>query len=141
MNKYEAEKIVNGYGAAIGKGTEEGRVRRKSNLPCSKAQIKQAYFVYIGAIIEETKTLPKDLGEKLVVTYSMMNGFIDDEQADEMIEVIRLMKAKKLKDNNPSDKKKIDLLTAYSLTSIGDGELIDEINEYIGECYKKAGIE
>lgn len=133
MNKYQAEKIVNSYGAAIARGTDGGIVRRKSLLPCSKARIKQAYFVYIAAIIKEFGGLPKDMGENLVLTYSMLNGFIDDQKADEIIKIERLIKEKKLDSNDPKDKEKMDRYFSYAMRAISDGELFDEINEYIGE--------
>ena len=140
MNKYQAEKIVNAYGGVIAKGTAGGIVRRKSLLPCSKARIKQAYFIYIEAIIKELGGLPEDMGEKMVLTYSMLNGFADDEEADEIIKIAKLIKDNKIDTKNPSDKKKFNKYSKYAMKSIRDGELFDEINEYIEECYKKNNL-
>lgn len=133
MNKYQAEKIVNSYGAAIARGTDGGIVRRKSLLSCSKAQIKQAYFVYITAIIKEFGGLPKEMGENLVICYSMLNAFIDDTEADKIIKIGKLIKEKKLNNSNSKDKEKIDRYFAYATKALRDGELFDEINEYIAE--------
>src|SRR3990167_2945996 len=102
MDKYEAEKIVNAYGAAIGKGTEQGTaVRLAQNLPCSKAKIKQAFFTYIDTIIKEFHTLETDIGNKLVTTYSLMNSFVKDEEAKELVKLGKKMK--KLKNGSKSE--------------------------------------
>ncbi len=137
MDKYEAEKIVNKYGEAIVKGTT-GFVRRKRFLPCSKAKIKQAFFVYLEAIISETNNLPKEMGNNLVSTYGLLNSFIDDEEADELIEIGKMVQEHRYR--FPEDQEKIDKYFKYGEKSIHDGELFDEINEYIGECYKKYNI-
>lgn len=141
MNKYQAEKIVNSYIAAIAKRTDGGVLRKKSLLPCSKAQIKQAYFIYIAAIIKEFGSLPGDIGENLVLTYSKLNAFVDDKEADELNRSGRLIKDKKIDNKNPKNKEKINRYFNHALRSIRDGELFDEINEYIDECYKSAGLE
>jgi len=140
MTGEEAEKIVQDYGGAIAKGTDGNVVRRKIWLPYSKATIKQAYFEYISAIILELHGLPKDIGTKLVLTYSMLNTFIDDESADELIAIEKLMDNVELFKQNPQYKELSKKYFDYVTETMHDGQLYDEINEYIGECYNKHGI-
>lgn len=140
MNGQEAELIVNDYGGAIARGD----IRRLSWLPCSKAQIKKAYFAYIEAIIKKTGTLPKEVGDNLVTTYSMMDMFIDDEKADKLEDIKAKIDANELDSKNASDKKLLMEYYAY-LTGeqnddgtfsggMMDRDLFDEINNYIGKC-------
>lgn len=140
MTPQEAEKIVQDYGGAIAKGTDGKVVRRKSWLPYSKATIKQAYFAYIPAIILQLKTLPKDIGNNLVMTYSMMNTFIDEQLANELIGIENLMADTETFKQNPENKILSKKYFDYVTTTMHDENLYDEINEYIGECYKKLGI-
>ena len=140
MDKFKAEKIINQYGAAIARGSEAGNLRKKSLLPCTKAKIKLAYFIYIDALIKEFGPLQEKIGENLVMTYSMLNAFIDDIEIEKQIIIYKEIKEKKLVNNKFEDKEKIDKYFAFSLKAMRDGELFDEINEYIGECYKKARI-
>ena len=76
------------------------------------------------------------MGNNLVVTYSMLNSFINDEEAVELMKVIKLVKEKKLNDEDPKDKEKMDRFFNYA-TKLHDGDLLDEINEYIGEVLAK----
>ena len=140
MSPLEAEKIVQEYGAAIARGTDGKVVRRKSFLPYSTATIKNAYFIYIPAIIAKLKGLPKEVGNNLVMTYSTMNAFIDDELADELIEIEKLMSDVEKFKQNPDYKTLSDKYFGYVTKAMHDGKLFDEINEYIGECYGKYGI-
>lgn len=143
MNKYEAEKIVNAYGGAISKGA----IKRKKWLPCSKAKIKQAYFIYIDAIIQDFGALPQETGEQLVMCFSMLNMFVDDDKADHLDSIKTKIDAKSLSMDNAKDKKKWHEYVEYQSgverkdgTFTGgmmDGDLYDEINEFIGECYEK----
>jgi len=139
MNKYEAEKIINNYGAAISKGTDGDIVRRISWLPCSKARIKQAYFVYIEALITEHGGLPEKIGTSLTITYSMLNSFLDEETADELIKIEKLIKEDILDENKPKDKEIIDKYINCALKQIRDDNLFDEINEFIADRHKAHG--
>jgi len=140
MTSQEAEKIVQEYAAAIAKGTDGNVVRRKTWLPYSKATIKQAYFENISAVISDLHRLPKDIGNKLVLTYSMMNTFVDDEQAEELIAIEKLMDNEELFKKTPQFKELSKKYFDYISQTMHDGNLYDEINEYIGECYTKYGI-
>lgn len=143
MNKYEAEKIINAYGGAVAKGV----VKRISWLPCSKAKIKQAYFIYIDAIINDYGNLPDDKGQPLVLCYSMLKMFVDDDEADRLDAIKARIDAKTLDWEKPEDKTIGSEYFSYSSgvkqkdgTYIGgmmDGDLYNEINEFIGECLEK----
>ena len=134
--------LVNAYGGALAKGTVQGTaIRLSRNLPSSKARIKQAYFTYIEAIISDMGKLRKDLGNHLVTTYANLNSFIDDEEANELIEISIGMKSGKYDNGRPEDKKKIGKYMTFAVSNPFNGELYDEINEFIGECYKKYGVQ
>jgi hypothetical protein len=139
MDKFEAEKVVQDYGGAIGRGTDGRVVRRASWLPYSKGKIKQAYYIYLEALINDTGSLPADIGNNLVTTYSLMNMFVDDEKADRLLKIERAFDAKKPDVSKPEEKLSFQEYADYCQKMM-DGELFDEINNFIGECYKKAGI-
>ncbi len=138
MNKFQAEKIINGYGGAIA-GSEKV-FKKQSTLPCSKAKIRYAFYVYIAAIIDQTGYLPKDIGENLVATYCMLDAFIPDEDAERLNKIPEKIKDRQLKAENPEDKKQIDEYFSLVANALRNGNYFDEINEYIGECYKEKGI-
>jgi hypothetical protein len=131
MNKFEAEKIVKEYGGCIAMGA----VKRASWLPYSKAKIKQAYFDLIEAIFKDFGQLSEDMGNKLVLTYSMLNHFVPDNVADELDEVWEKMHDHKIENNNEADGELVKKWLVYAQT-MRDGELHDEINDFIGDCQK-----
>jgi hypothetical protein len=138
MDKYQAEKIVEKYGGAIA-DSEIGIARRKSQLPCCKAKIRLAFYVYISSYIKEFGRLPKDLGEKLVVTYSMLDAFIEDDRADYVNKIGQMIKNKTLDKDDPNDIGKINDYFNFA-HNLHNRNYVDEINEYISECYKEKGL-
>lgn len=138
MNKYEAEKIINKYGAAIGR--DENAFKKQSTLPCSKEKIRDAFYVYIPAVIEDLGNLPKHIGENLVMTYSMMDIFVSDEEADRLNKIYEKIENKELNIDNTEDKKQIEELFAIFIPASRNGTYFDEINDLIEECHKDRGI-
>jgi len=133
MNKFEAEKIVNAYGGVI--ANTRGPFRKISGLPHPKAIIKQAYFVYIEAIIKDCRTLPKGMGEALVATYSMLDGFLDDEEVKNLNELGGLIREKS-KSIDISEQR-INEYCDKTIRALNSPQLLDEINDFIGACYDK----
>jgi len=138
MDKHQAEKIINLYGAAI--ANNKNPLKKRSALPCSTAKIRYAFYVYIHQLIKQFGHLPKDIGENLVSTYSMLDAFIEDAAADRLNNVAELIKHKQLSAENSEDKKKIDEYFSLVLNAIRNSNYFDEINDYIGECYRELGI-
>jgi hypothetical protein len=138
MNKYEAEKIINKYGATI--ANTKNVFKKQSTLPCSKARIRYAFYVYISAIIDELGYFPKDMGENLVATYTMLDSFVIDEEADRLNQLLKMIKNKQLNAENSEDKKKIEGCLSLATNALRNGNYFDEINEYIDECYKEKGL-
>lgn len=136
MNKFEAEKVVNAYGAAIARGTDGKLIRRAVWLPFSKAKIKQAYFIYIDAMIKDFGILPEKIGGPLVQTYSMMKLFVDEDEAKELLDIEKRFYSEKLDASKPEHKKLLNRYASYSQKMM-DGELYDEIKEFISECLEK----
>lgn len=130
----EAEKILNTYGGILADGLEKGTALRKSSLPYSVAKIKQAYFTYIEGLIKKDGKLPKDFEYILVSTYERLNAFIDDQEADEINNIEKLIKSI---DAIKVDTSKIEKYFDYIAKKMNDGYLFDEINEFIAECYKQ----
>lgn len=130
MDKFEAERLVKAYGGAI--ANSPGPFRNISSLPCPKAMLKHAFFVYIETIIKEYGGLSDEVGQPLVATYCMLSGFVSDEEVIELNKV----KDKIMSKSNDYRKKYTNKL----VNAIRDAELFDEINEFIGECYKKYGV-
>ena len=132
MTPDEALDIIGEYGGAIAKGD----IRRLSYLPCSKARIKQAYFVYLPALDEAEGGFHQEPVENLVQCYGMLNQFVDDEQADRLETIKTKMDNNKLDYDKDSDKELAKEYFAYMQT-MRDGTLIDEINEYIQEIQER----
>lgn len=133
MDKIQAEKIVNKYGAAI--ANDKNFFKKKSSLPCSKAKIRYAFYVHIKSIVEEAGALPKNLGSTLVNTYSMLDAFMDDEEANRLNS--RYDALKKLDLKEPDEKREFEDIGSRIFKAIRNGDYFDEINEYIGECYEE----
>jgi hypothetical protein len=138
MNKYQAEKIINAYGGAI--ANNKNVFKKQSILPCSKAKIRYAFYVYIQAIIDQLGHLPKDIGENLVSTYCMLDAFVPDEDADRLNKISEKIKSRELIAENPEDKKQIEEYFSLATNALRNGYYFDEINNYIGEYYKEKGI-
>jgi hypothetical protein len=128
MTLDEAQKIIQDYGGAVAKSD----IKRSSNLPCSKARIKYAYFTYLPALYEQDGGFYGDLVENLVQVYAMLNSFIDDGRADSLEQIKVKAEEKKLDFDKPKDKELIEEYLAYMQT-LRDGGLIDEISEYMQE--------
>lgn len=135
MKKYEAEKIINRYGGAIAQN--KSPFKKKSTLPCSKAKIRQAFFVYIPAILDDMGQLPANTGEPLVATYSMLDAFVEDKEAERLNQIPSLLEKHKLDPKKAEDKKEIDEYFSRVTNALRNGEYFDEINDFIEECYRE----
>lgn len=93
MNKFEAEKIVNDYGKAI--ASETTSARSLSLLNCDKSVIKYAFFTYIEAMISG-KIFTDEILDKLIVVYSYIDCFIEDDRASLINEIIKRVKNKQI---------------------------------------------
>jgi len=72
-----------------------------------------------------------------VTSYSLLNSFVDDEQAQKYAEIYQEWQSKKLSPNkNKKDDRLIKQYLYYTSTLKGD-DLYDEINEYIEELLEK----
>lgn len=138
MDKYQAEKIINRYGAAI--EADENVFKKRSTLPCSRARIRYAFYFYIPAIIQEFGHLPKGMGESLAGSYGLLDAFIADDDAYRLNKIGELIRNKQLSAVHPEDKQKIDEFFTRQQTAWFNFAYRDEINEYIAECYKEMGV-
>jgi hypothetical protein len=138
MTPEQAEKIVQQFGLVIAEGKP---VKRLSDLPCSKAKLKRAFFTYLPAVYETQGNFPKQETESLVIVYAMLNGFVDDEEADKLEAIKAKMDSGKLDYDKKADKTLVSQFLAYQASAMQDSELFDEINKYIQEImdYPKQG--
>jgi hypothetical protein len=146
MDFKEAEKILNKYGDVIAQ--DKNHFKKESTLPCSKAKIRQAFFVYIPAILDEMGYLPSNIGGSIVTTYSMLDAFVKDEEAEKLNRIPLLLKENKLDYgknkldyDKPEDKQKIDDYFSRLTKALCNREYFNEINSFITECYKERGID
>lgn len=135
MNIEKAEKIIHEYGAAI--ASTDNAFKKISTLPCSKAMIRYAYCVYIPAIIERVGSLPEEIGENLVSTYCMLDVFVPDDEAERLNSTFLKIKSQELDAANIQDKVKIDEYFSRFSSALRNSTYFDEINAYIGECYRE----
>jgi hypothetical protein len=80
----EAQKIVNQYGAIYADPTEGDvkLVHPITDLPCSPAKVKLAFFTFTEYLIENNQ-LSKEQAEALISTYASINTAFR-EQAEEI---------------------------------------------------------
>ena len=135
MNRREAEDIVFEYGRAV--SNISSVFKPQSSLPCSKARIRNAYFVFIQALIEEMGTLSKKTGEQLVLTYCMMDAFVPDDRAEQLNSIAGKIKCGELIAARPEEKCQIDEYMSLVVSALRNARDHDEINEFIAECYKE----
>jgi hypothetical protein len=102
MTPFEAEQIVNKYGAALSKGKDDEIARPISLLPCSKSRIRYAYYVYISELIMH-KFINSDKKSKLIVTYSTLEHFIPDEEAEKINIIQKKILMKQDRSNEESE--------------------------------------
>ncbi len=136
MNPQEAEKILNEYGSAISDNPKP--FHHKSLLPCSKARIRMAYFIYIPEILNQIETnqnIPEII-ENLLRTYSMLDGFIEDTEADRLNLIGELGKQGKLDSAKSEDKAKQDEWISKVSKSIHNQNYFEELNDFVAECIK-----
>ena len=136
MDKYQAEKIVRDYGGAIANDTNV--FKKQSSLPCSKAKIRYAFYVYLSAIIDQLKYLPKDIGESLVATYCMLDAFVPDEDAIRLNRVNEMIRSKQI--DSEKSKEQIEQYISLVPNALRNNNYSNEINDYIRELYKEKGI-
>jgi hypothetical protein len=131
MTPDEALDIIGQYGGVIGKSI----INRKSELPCTKAKIKQAYFTYLPELYKQDGGFYQKIVDPLVACYGMLNSFMDDDEADEIETIKKQADAKQLDYDTEQGKEQADKYINYERSKY-DGNLLDEINEYIGEIQR-----
>ena len=134
MDKYQAEKIVKEYGGAI--ANDKNVFKKSSTLPCSKAKIRYAFYVFINAVVKEQEHIQEDIGQNLVATYSMLDSFVSDENADRLNGIPDILKDKQFDREKLENKKQIEEYFLLVPNALRNGNYFNEINEYIEECYK-----
>ncbi|MFA5035447.1 MAG: hypothetical protein WC500_06690 [Candidatus Margulisiibacteriota bacterium] len=133
MTKEQAEKIINLYGGAIAQN--ENAFKCLSTLPCSKGKIRYAYFKFISCYIDDYGSMPEDITENLVTTYSLLDAFVPDEEAKQLNQRQGLIKNHKLDKTNPEDKKLIDEYFFLVTNALANMKYREELHEFIGNCY------
>ncbi len=132
MTKKEAEQIINQYSAVFNRGPS---IRRPASwLPCSKARVKYAFFVWVETLIEQ-RALTQDLGEKIVISYGLLSTFVDDGEAEEVNELSKLSQRNELDWTSEEA-----TLLKNALVVGATGSLSDEINDFIAECYDRRRV-
>lgn len=130
----EAEKILNLYAGIIVNGLKTGIAFKKSLLPHSVARIKQAYFTYVDYVIKTEGKLSEADEIMFTDSYSRLDFFIEDEEADEINELFLLHKNNHERIEIGKSKKFRDFIkNRYTKNSL------NEIKEFIIDCYKKYG--
>ena len=93
MNKFEAEQIVNDYGVAL--AAETTPARSISLLKNQKIIIKYAFFTYIETIFSEGLQT-NEIINNLIVSYSFIDCFLNDEEARIINEISEKIKNKQI---------------------------------------------
>jgi hypothetical protein len=127
MTPFEAEQIVNKYGAALSKGKDGEIARPISLLPCSKSRIRYAYYVYLSEL--NKSCINKNLLDKYLITYSALYSFISDEEA-----VIVNKTLYKIINNQTLTEEEDELYIGFKNMMYSSGNDLDDINNFMKEC-------
>jgi hypothetical protein len=130
MSPQQAESIVNSYGAALARGTNDGIARKLSWLPYSVCKIRLAFYVYLDELITR-RALTQTLGEQLKNTYQGLNHFIADDDADVINDLHRQLGSGGSRALSESQQE----LYQQFLQRISRMDEMLEINSYINECF------
>lgn len=131
MSPHEAEKIINAYGAALAAGSKY-IARKKSLLPCSKAKIRLAFYIYLKYLVQN-KLLTQQSKNHFVTAYCSLNSFIEDDDAETINEIG--IKIANNEDNAINEREKEKYFQFIDIAiNVGLTKEINEINEYIAEC-------
>lgn len=123
----EAQTLVKKYGDLI--VNREGLAGRKSDLPCSIDNLKQAFFIVVDVLIKGG-VWTDGVRNEVISTYSMMNVFVDDQEAEEINFISKNLK----KEDSTTEMKWKWLQFSKKLY---DENLRREISDYIDGYEKK----
>lgn len=133
LNKYNAEKIVNDYGEVL--SLENKIARRISLLKNDKEVIRKAMFLYLDSIFAEDLQTDNIINA-LVTSYSFIDTFIEDSQADLINKI-----SSEIKNNQIDiyDEKNKDLKIIYDnyMKNFTSGNSHKEIITYIEQLKSK----
>lgn len=131
MTPFDAEKIIIAYSAALARGADGGIARKLSWLPCSVCRIRHAFYVYLKELIVR-KQLLQEVGDQLKGSYTSLNQFIADEDAD----TINIIHSKiKFSAGSVSEDER-QLYFQFTEHAYRSDEQF-EINSYINECFSR----
>lgn len=130
MTIQTAEHIISSYGKVLAKAIPPHLFMPRSVLPCSVAKIKFAIYRYVTELIRINK-LNKTNIEMLVVAYSHLSFFVDDERMAEMLNKITEQKDTPTHEHYKKLRENKDLIHVLAMQK---EMLCKEIQEYIQEC-------
>ena len=131
MTPQEAEKIVKAFCASV--EVNDGRLAmRASLLPCSKARIRYAYFVWLETLTKE-HLLTEEIRVAFTRTYPILDHVLEDKQAIEINAISEMSSQKEISRDNPEHKVHFDKLSDFILRSYTESSFI-EILDYVDEC-------
>ena len=116
MTLEEAQEIVSKYGAALASGKDGEFARDKGLLPASRDRIVKAFKLVCAFHIKQTG-LSQELGEALINSLVSINLFADKVTYKQV-------------NSNPTQG------IQFMVENGRDGELFDEINQFIGKVYE-----
>lgn len=130
MTIQTAEKIINNFGKVLSHSVHPYLFQPKSNLPCSVARIKFAIYRYVIELIRLEK-LNKETAEMLIVGYSSLSYFLEDQETADQMNRISELKDDPHPDKQLQIKRQKELIHALALQK---DFLNAEIQEFIREC-------
>lgn len=95
MTIYDAEKIVNKYGAALTVKPEVGLFRKLSLLPTSKENVIKAFKLQIAFLIEY-KSWNDETKDTLITPLFFLAHFREDKEVERFIKTDKLIREKKI---------------------------------------------
>lgn len=127
MNKFEAEEIIRNYGGAL--ASETTLARSLSLLKDNKTIIKYAFYTYIDAIFSEGLQT-NEIINNLIVSYSSIDCFLDDEESKIVNDISNKIKNKEI-DLSSNELQKEKTIFSKFMTIFTSNKAQKEIEEVI----------
>ena len=135
MELIQAQKIINRYSRLLANVNEKQLFMSRTELPCSDAMIKYAFYTYVDELVRMHK-MNFATAESLIVAYAHLSFFVDGKQ----VETLNRIANREF--NTRRDEETLALLennrNTLKLLSDKKEQMIQELSEYISDCIRVA---
>jgi hypothetical protein len=133
MELIQAQKIIHEYSKPLEKVNPANIFMSKTELPCSDAMIKYAFYTYVDELVRMHK-MNGPTAKSLIVAYAHLSFFVEKDQ----VAALNKIASREYEDCDDADA--LDLLeknkTTINLLSLKKENMVKELTEYIRDCIR-----